>query len=382
MMGTVKNRFLHRGLQALLAMGVALALTACGGPVGGGEDPPPTALDPLDPSLAYLTDVEAAERVQMLKNDAVSIANGFVSGALHAALQGVPYSVNHTGVPILEVGSLPVPHLILRDEDWTASILATGTFEYDETTLNWSYSEDPADELVARWRSQSTGAPRMELRVTWSPLVTVTYPEGTIDWLLRQLPTGWRAVLRREGVAILDVSANFAFRTCAGVRMAEPTRLSFSGFIGDGAARADVEELVLEAVGEDSLRLRADLGVRSGSLQLGIDASLSADLAIERDAACWPSEPEAIELTGTLRVTGPGPLALVRGDVTATIDVESGEYDLALRQGRFLSGDKRVDLVATIAATEPDPASRLFLTFAGGVVRDLVDFVETFGLAD
>ncbi|MFO7601992.1 MAG: hypothetical protein R6X27_19600, partial [Candidatus Desulfacyla sp.] len=58
------------------------------------------------------------------------------------------------------------------------------------------------------------------------------------------------------------------------------------------------------------------------------------------------------------------PLVLVRGDVTATYVAELGSFDMALRDGRFLSGDKRVDLVATIAADEPDPASRLFLTFA------------------
>ncbi len=379
MMMATPNRSLRRGLQALLAIGLALALVACGGPAAGDDDPPPTALDPLNPNLAYLTDAEAAERVQVLKNDAVSIANGFVSGALYAAIQGVPYSVDHADVPVLEVAMLPVPHLVLWDEGWT---LATGTFAYNEATLNWTYSEDPADELIARWRSQSSGAPRMELRVTWSPTVAVTYPEDMGEWMPEQLPTGWRAVLRREGVAIADLSASYAFRSCAGVRMAEPTRLSLIGFAGDGAARADIEEFVIEAVGDDALRLSADISVRSGSLQLGIDASVSADLNMERFDDCWLSEPEAIELTGTLRVTGPGPLVLVRGDMTATIDEESGEYDLALRRGRFLSGDKRVDMVATIAATESHPLSRVFLTFAEGVVRDLVDFIEAFGLAE
>lgn len=375
------NRPLWIPARILLALGVALVLSACGGDPAAG-DGSPTTLDPLDPTLAYLTDVEAAERVQALKNDGVSIANGFADGALNAAVQGLPYSMDPSGIPNLEVVVAPVPHLVFWNEDFTASTLATGTFEYDETTLNWTYTAQPTNELIARWRSESTGAPTMELRVVWGSLVSVAYPEGTGDGLSAQVPTGWSAVLRRNDVAIADLDAAFAFRSCDGVRMAEPTRLALTGFVGDGAARADVHELVLEAVGEDRVQLSADLDLQSGSLQLGVDASLTADFTMERDAACWPTQPEAIELVGELRVAGPGPLVLVRGDVTATYVAELGSFDLVLRDGRFLAGEKRVDLVATIAADEPDPASRVFLTFAGGVVRDVVDFVNTFGLAD
>lgn len=375
------NRPPWMAARALLALAAALVLSACGGAPTGG-DGQPTTLDPLDPNLAYLTDVEAAERVQALKNDGVSIANGFADGALNAAAQGLPYSVDPSVIPNLAIASMPVPHLVFWNEDYTATTLATGTFEYDETTLNWTYSAQPPDGLIARWRSESTGAPRMELRVAWGSVVSVAYPEDAGIAMPTQVPTGWSAVLLRNDVAIADLDAAFAFRTCGSVRMAEPTRLALTGFVGDGAARADVHELVLEAVGDDRVRLNADLDLRSGSLQLGVDASLTADFTMERDAACWPTQPEAIELTGELRVAGPGPLVLVRGDVTATYVAELGSFDMALRDGRFLSGDKRVDLVATIAADEPDPASRLFLTFAGGVVRDVADFVNTFGLAD
>ncbi len=113
-------------------------------------------------------------------------------------LRGFAAAVGPFDQQPLDGAGLPVPHLVLWNETWTATTLATGTFEYDETTLNWTYSEDPADELVARWRSESAGAPRMELRVTWSPQVTVTYPEDWGDWLPEQVPTGWRAVLCRR----------------------------------------------------------------------------------------------------------------------------------------------------------------------------------------
>ena len=379
---------MRRGVWSLLAILLAVALVACGGPTNGGptngDDPPPGTFDPLDPSLAYLTDVEAAERVEALKNDAISIGNGFVNGALNAVVQGLPVSSDPTGLPWLEVAFLPVPHLVMWDDvdGWNERTLATGTYAYDESTLTWSYEPGPSDALVARWRSESTGAPHMELRVTWASQVTVSYPVGADEVWPDSVPTGWTLELLRNDVALVDLAADFAFRACDGVRMAEPTRLALSGFVGDGAASATIHALVLEAVSEDAIRFAADVDVRSGSLQLGIAASLSADATMERDDACWPTQPDAVEVTGTLQVTGPGPLTLVRGDVTATYDPEWGTYDLALRDGRFVSGDKRVDMVATIQAGEPDPASRLFLTFAGGVVRDVIDFVMAFGLAD
>jgi hypothetical protein len=373
-------RPIHTAFARALSVAAVLFAVACGeSPAPGGG----TAVDPLDPNLAYLTDQEAAERVQALKNDGVAIGNGFLDGALNAAIEGVPTSVSvTTGVPNLAVATLPVPHLVIWNDDYTESRLATGTFAYDESTLDWTYDDAPSNELIARWRSAASDGSPMELRVIWDPVVTVTYPDGEAGGLPTSVPSGWRAVLRRNDVAIADVDAGFAFRSCAGVRMAEPTRLAFSGFAGDGAARADVRAVVLEAVGDDGLRLSADVGVRSGSLQLDLEADFAADVALERDAACWPVDFEVAELTGTLRVRGPGPVVQVRGDVTLTPDPDLYGYAIALRDGRFVSGDKRVDLVATVAADEADPASRLFLTFADGVVRDVVDFVNAFGLAD
>ena len=368
-----------------LAVVVTLSLAACGeSGLGTGTTPPPGGsdqLDPLDPTLAYLTEVEAAERLRVLKNDAVSIGNGLIDGSVWAATQGVPTEPSAPGDPMLEPEWAPVPYLNLRDEAGTTS-LATGTFTFDEDSWTWRYGAAPADALIVSWRSLSTDAAAMELSVTWAPVTSVTNHPSIDNGSVVQVPTGWRVRVLRNGVAIVDLDASFAFRTCNGVRMAEPTRLTFSGFLGDGAARVDVHELTLEAVGEEAFELRADVDVRSGSLQLGVAAAISASAELERDSGCWPTQLDALSMTGSLQVTGPGPLTLIRGDISAVANDTVGGYDVTLRNGRFVSGDKRVDIDATINADAVDPGTRVFLTFAGGVVQNLVDFVEGSGLLD
>ena len=84
----------------------------------------------------------------------------------------------------------------------------------------------------------------------------------------------------------------------------------------------------------------------SGSPQSGFDAAPSAAFALERDAACRPTQPDSVVLTGIQRVTGPGSLTLVRGDELAVYDQAWGTYALDLRNGRCVSGDRLVDIVA------------------------------------
>ena len=344
------------------------------------ESPPPGDDDPLDPGLAYLSEDEAAAHARILKNDAVSIGNGFLDGVLASAVQGVPASVRDVDVPQMHVVARPVPHLRTAPDGADAGELATGTYDFDESTMTWTHDPSPTDSLVANWTSASTGSPAMRLEVHWADEVEARRRPG--DEATWTLPTGWTGELLRNGTRIARLKADYTLRTCRGITISEPARIAVEGFAGDGAARVDVHEAIVEATSESDAYASLDVGVRSGSLAYRVTSHLSVAADLTRDEDCWPLEWQRADAKGWVAAQdGAGDVRLARTDVSAEPTVAT-ELDLAVRNGRFVTDGARVDAMGDFAWNDIEMTSKLFLTFAGGVIRDLDAFLNRNGLRD
>jgi hypothetical protein len=355
----------------LVLSALSALLMSCGTPPSGEPGPGNDSI--------YMTEQEAAERVQAIKNDVVAVANGFMDGVLAEAAVGVPTVTDLDSVPILSTPVFTGFYVLMTMPGAHTPVLATGTFQYDATSASWSYDPVPSTALVVNWTSMATAAQVMELRIDWTGLTDVVLPGGST----LSVPSGAAVVLDRDATSIIDVDVMQSWRPCAGGPIAEPTLIQMSGVLGDGAARATLRDLRYDASGLEDATLTGGIDVRSGSLELSFDVDLSVEVDHDRGSDCWPTTWRAASLMGGLTLSGPGPTAQLSAVVEAALSADETGMDLSVRNGRFIVDGKRVDFVATVPHdTMADPASLVFLTFADGVVDTLIGFVDRFSLLE
>jgi hypothetical protein len=345
----------HVGLLVLVA---SFVMVSCG---PGGEDP--------GASLSYLTPRQAADEIEAIGNDFVSIGNGLVNGVLGNALTGVPYGA--TDGPVLS--SPPLALGILQADDWEAQPrLAAGTYTFDDVDVLWRYVAEPTDRLILRWTgfSDSMLEPEMELDVHWIATVQV----GDFVGNTYRLPTSARVVLKQDGTEITNMMIAQTLRATTCGLVAEAASFRIDGTAGNPAAGVTVSALAFDLDADDTATLTGDILARSGSLTLGLGLDLRAMLGLDRDpATCRPN------LTGF--AGGAATVRLDRPSKDVEVSFTAGAWQestatVTLSAGRVVIGSGRFDFGGDLSFGEVDSVPQL--TFANDVTMSLKDFVQNY----
>jgi hypothetical protein len=343
--------------------------------LAGCGDPPTTGGTPS----AFFTPAEAAEQLQAVENDIVSIGNGLLEGVLNEAYVGLPLGYGDTvGLPYVQLVPVPGVLLLLQEAFDAPRRAPTGTFAFDDATGAWAYDPVPAAQLVVRWTSETTPPQAMELTVAWSGAQALTIPGGeAVD-----APT--RAVVRltRSGATIADLTIDQSWRQTTCGRIAEAASLRISGTAGNAAAGVTFRDLGMTSPADGRWVVSGGADLRSGSLTLALDVSLDAEAALQRSPSdCYPETFEAGTAAVAVDLAGPGRTVALRFDA-AGAPAAGGGVDVELRAGRFVVGSRRVEFAGTIPGDAADPAALVLLTFANGEGSTLRQFLERFGLFD
>ena len=328
-----------------------------------------TVVEDPGPVLSYLTPRQAADEIEAIGNDFVSIGNGLLNGVLGNALAGVAYG--STDGPVLSYPPLALG--ILQTDDWGAPPrLAAGTFTFDPDVDMWRYAAEPADRLILRWtaRTDSTLEPEMELDVHWIATVPVDDFVGNTY----QLPTSARIVLKQDGTEITNMMIAQTLRTTTCGRVAEAASFRIDGTAGNAAAGVTVEDLAFELRADDTATLKGDILARSGSLAVGLGLDLRAHLGLERDPqTCQPSLTGFDGGVATVRLDRP--MKDVEVSFTAGAWQESSAT-VTLSAGRVVIGTGRFDFGGVVSFGEDDSVPQL--TFANDETMPITDFVQNY----
>lgn len=355
----------------LRRFGIGLIVVAlawgCGGPPADGGN---------GGVSGYMTPAEAAEHVQALENDAVAIGNGLIDGVLGNLLAGIPSLADgNASLPLLELA--PVWGLAPRmqrpgETFWRVPV---GIWTHDATTGQWGYEPGPTGAMSVRWVAQTGAATANELLLTWMMTTTITLPGGE-TWAA---PTS-AAVEVFEGTRkIVDLTLSQTWRpTVCGAH--EASRLAIAGTAGDGAAGVTFRDLAIAATATGwALTGGADL--RAGSLTVAVDLDTTVTGSVVRDATDCALADLDLEGFGVgASVVTPARNARLTGQVGLT--EVSGGMQVQVTTGRFTVGNRRVDFAGTVPPDTQNPAAAIAMTFAGGEVLTLQQFVDQFGLFD
>ena len=343
---------------ALLVAVASFVMVSC----GPGVDDPAT-------TLSYLTPRQAADEIEAIGNDFISIGNGLLNGVLGNALAGVAYG--HTDGPVLSYPPLALG--ILQADDWDAPPrLAAGTYTFDPDGGLWGYAAEPTDRLIVRWPAQSdaTTQPEMELGVEWIATVEVSEFGGATY----RLPTSARIVLKQDGTEITNMVIAQTLRTTTCGLVAEAASFRIDGTAGNAAAGVTVSALAFDLSAADTATLTGDILARSGSLTIGLGLDLRAMLGVDRDpVTCRPSLSGFDGGAATVRLDRPS--KDVEVSFTAGAWQESNAT-VTLSAGRVVIGSGRFDFGGDLSFGEVESVPQL--TFADDETMSITDFVQNY----
>lgn len=384
----------RRALPLILSMALAALLASCG--IGGGQLP--------NSQLASVE--ETVEAANTLMTDVVSIVAGFGTNPLFTD-PGLPDCYSYDCGLDVEVAFQTFPYITVLFYEYDAEYmptnyrLATGIFEWDDTSQGWAHSP-ASDSLVFRWSHAQTDEP-MEARVDWDGVVKArTYdsyihppaigymlpfyiPSGDLHMPNEELDVPTKSVISlKKGsnqLLNLEVTQDLANTSC-GV-LAEYTKLSASGFLKSGGQVVELDTFELDHSTDAALSVKVAGRIASGSLSLPFSLSAGAEAgSVTRSSTnCQLDGVEgpfsgSVDLDLGSQASGMG----LGFEWTASLveDSSMGIGDLAYDSARIRVGNKHVEIGGALEEDEYGQliAENVVLTFLDRENMPVLEFLE------